>query len=539
MITEFGVKNYKKFQQLSLIPFSDITILVGGNSSGKSSFIKALILLIDNITNRTHSFFLDKERLFFDFHSVSCDNINVGTFTRAINDNSNNDTLSLHTKLEEDNRCRQIEIEVRRYNYDETLGYLSRIKIHDIYDGDEIYYDFDTLQERVMIYAPYNQLIKSYMSGSVKLRNKFAHDKAFWDEIESDRILAASEKLGSEGGISIKPQEPTVNIDDNQNGIIIFDYPKAEFLIENGLVKIDVPYGMTDRNNLIDSLITGIFDARDRINARLNEMEKMRQLFAATDLVESMIKTSNTAKGRMFNTKSFPHIEYIYAHSISKRVFFSIDDRNDYIARTLHEAYQTRALKQNEISGFVRQWLKKFKIGDKIEIKRVDGEGYTIKIVDEDGRSKNLVDIGTGSAQIVLLLLKVAIILTTRQTEAVLLVIEEPEQNMHPNYQSLLADLFFAMQQEGVRLLIETHSEYMIRRSQVLVARMSSEKNYSQEELDAKNPFRVVYFPESGQPYDMHYKVNGDFEHLFGEGFFDAAAKNRVELYKMQLEQNK
>ena len=59
------------------------------------------------------------------------------------------------------------------------------------------------------------------------------------------------------------------------------------------------------------------------------------------------------------------------------------------------------------------------------------------------------------------------------------------------------------------------------------------------EQLDKENPFRVIYFPEGGQPYDMHYKVNGDFENLFGEGFFDAAAKNRVELYKMQLGLNK
>jgi hypothetical protein len=49
----------------------------------------------------------------------------------------------------------------------------------------------------------------------------------------------------------------------------------------------------------------------------------------------------------------------------------------------------------------------------------------------------------------------------------------------------------------------------------------------------------VLYFPEDGKPYDMHYKVNGDFEHLFGEGFFDAAALNRIELYRMQLANNK
>ena len=88
-------------------------------------------------------------------------------------------------------------------------------------------------------------------------------------------------------------------------------------------------------------------------------------------------------------------------------------------------------------------------------------------------------------------------------------------------------------------MIVETHSEYMIRRSQVIVAQIAAQKGYIQDELDQNNPFKVLYFPEDGKPYDMHYKVNGDFEHLFGEGFFDAAALNRIELYRMQLANNK
>ena len=88
-------------------------------------------------------------------------------------------------------------------------------------------------------------------------------------------------------------------------------------------------------------------------------------------------------------------------------------------------------------------------------------------------------------------------------------------------------------------MIVETHSEYLIRRSQVIVAEIAAEKGFSQEELDKSNPFRVIYFPEAGQPYDMHYKTNGDFEHLFGEGFYDAAAMNKIALYRMQLNLNK
>jgi predicted ATPase len=216
-----------------------------------------------------------------------------------------------------------------------------------------------------------------------------------------------------------------------------------------------------------------------------------------------------------------------------------MNDRNDYISRTLHEVYQTRALSRTEAHDFLKYWIEKFGIGTDVQINRIEGEGYSVKIIKQDGTSKNLVDIGTGSAQIVLLLLKISVILATQQSGSVMVIIEEPEQNMHPNYQSLLADLFFAIHQYGIKMIVETHSEYMIRRSQVIVAQIAAQKGYIQDELDQNNPFKVLYFPEDGKPYDMHYKVNGDFEHLFGEGFFDAAALNRIELFRMQLANNK
>ena len=73
---------------------------------------------------------------------------------------------------------------------------------------------------------------------------------------------------------------------------------------------------------------------------------------------------------------------------------------------------------------------------------------------------------------------------------------------------------------------METHSEYLIRRSQVYVAK----KNLSEEELEKPNPFKVYFFPENGTPYDMKYTNNGHFEEAFGEGFFDEAGKWTREL---------
>ena len=105
-----------------------------------------------------------------------------------------------------------------------------------------------------------------------------------------------------------------------------------------------------------------------------------------------------------------------------------------------------------------------------------------------------------------------------------LVIIEEPEQNLHPALQSKLADLFIEVSKLGVNVLVETHSEYLIRRSQVLVAEA---KYKDEQELAEKCPFKVYYLPEigKGKPYDLEYIPTGGFKKTFGEGFFDEAGK--------------
>ena len=89
--------------------------------------------------------------------------------------------------------------------------------------------------------------------------------------------------------------------------------------------------------------------------------------------------------------------------------------------------------------------------------------------------------------------------------------------------QSELADFFFSLNKDyGFQFIIETHSEYLIRKSQVLVAK---EHFASQEELLKESPFKVIYFPGDGKlPYDMLYRPDGKFANEFGHGFFDEAS---------------
>ena len=45
----FGFKNFRKFEDFPPIDLGSINILVGPNNSGKSTFIKALMLMCENL----------------------------------------------------------------------------------------------------------------------------------------------------------------------------------------------------------------------------------------------------------------------------------------------------------------------------------------------------------------------------------------------------------------------------------------------------------------------------------------------------------
>ena len=51
-MNKIGFKNFRKFQDFPAIDLGDITILVGGNNAGKSTLVKAMLLMRDFLKSR-------------------------------------------------------------------------------------------------------------------------------------------------------------------------------------------------------------------------------------------------------------------------------------------------------------------------------------------------------------------------------------------------------------------------------------------------------------------------------------------------------
>ena len=84
-----------------------------------------------------------------------------------------------------------------------------------------------------------------------------------------------------------------------------------------------------------------------------------------------------------------------------------------------------------------------------------------------------------------------------------LIIIDEPEINLHPDNQIILTKLFARLINKGFRLLISTHSDYVVRELNNLIM-LSSDKpeieslkngyGYTKEEFIRKEDIAVHYF---------------------------------------------
>ena len=210
--------------------------------------------------------------------------------------------------------------------------------------------------------------------------------------------------------------------------------------------------------------------------------------------------------------------------------------------------------------SFVNKWMKILGIAHRVEIKpHADGYGATVRLYDKNDRKGLLLaDKGLGGMHVFALLLKIETaileqkvnerlhkphntgideklvkLLTYSQLNPITLALEEPEVHLHPRYQSLLADMIVeAYQKYNIHFIIETHSEYLIRKLQVLVA--------DKENKLTPNDVSLNYVDKDENGISTNRKIeiieDGRLSEPFGPGFFDEATGLSMHLLKMKME---
>jgi predicted ATPase len=195
---------------------------------------------------------------------------------------------------------------------------------------------------------------------------------------------------------------------------------------------------------------------------------------------------------------------------------------------------------------FVRKWLIEFGIGEKLSYGyNENNDIYFIKI---DNRS--LPDYGFGVSSILHILLALSNEAIEQKKEFIQnnenrnlklnfppsYIIEEPETGLHPAFQSKMADMLVDIQKTfNVNLIVETHSEYLIRKLQYLTA---TKKLNSGDVLTYyfNNPKKIPKGEE--QIKEIIIEKDGSLTDNFGPGFIDEATNLKFELLLLNKNQN-
>ena len=535
-------KNFRRFADFPEFKFGDITILVGRNNAGKSTLVKALLLVLDNLKTMCRDINLDENvNIFqtltspeFRFDENTYHELNIKNFSRALNRHCDDGRMTFTLEVEHPltNDVYKFEIVVSKYcaqdenadPIDDARGLIDFISVCNLTKDIQFDFSFTTWNGHA-----------SYMY--VRIADASARELAA--KIES---LKQEKNELTQYVKTIEPQLEAGSILD-LNAVNKLNDRKAELdKIEKVLkditsakdkakdVEIKIPFSTTldtTSKYLILDLIKDVIAYSGYSSSEKKGSKAYNQETANKELLQAHKAALEAFSADIRYLLDFFGVDYIQAHGVTQKTLFYTTDGVDHIAKTVKEFMQSRAWRNEKIREFIRHWMKEFNIGFDFQIEDVDGEAYKVFILEspEDKKGFPLADLGMGSIQLMMLLFALSTSIKHNIGSAFgnpTVVIEEPEQNLHPAVQSKLADILYQVNKDfGLKFIIETHSEYLIRRTQVLV---STSEN-------SNNPFVVYYFPQNGVPYDMVYRPDGRFSEEFGAGFFDEASKLAISLF--------
>lgn len=484
-MNQIGFKNFRKFEELKPLELSPVTIFVGENNAGKSTVVKALLSVLEFIQTRVSSL-EDNSWMNLNFYFNKSYFTHIGTYSRA-RYNKAEEGAPISFTISVGERIYEIDVEPSDSDAD-VFGRVSRFKITLVPYNIDITYSLRADHTMTIVFHAHPHPLfdaEEFVVPPHMMRSPENYFKGLENDIEVDTTLLPKYRFSSE---------------------YIADALLGSF---KGRIKATIS-NLLSKSMMIDE--DGIFglsnEAKDFLLLKRSYFQSKRFLSRLQEEV---------------------NVEYIYAHAVTQTIIFSAKDTNDYHVKTIHEFANLQTGPLSPARDFILKWMQAFRVGKDYEISSVGGEAHLVKIQNSDGQWVNLADKGMGSIQLMILLFRVATKMAEagigfgKKTVNSLLIIEEPEQNLHPMLQSKLAEFFYSLNKDyGFRFIIETHSEYLIRKSQVLIA---GEHFASDEELKKKAPFKVIYFPGDGKaPYDMLYRTDGKFSNEFGTGFFDEAS---------------
>ncbi len=587
MSKKIGIENFRVFKDYTEFELRPITLLTGPNNSGKSSFTK-LLLLLKNGLNKLR-FEYGKHNL-EDFGSVinwdsNSKNIKISlTSTIPILD----DTF-MSEFIYEDGKINQFNIKDNQ-NQLLTVEFIKTKTTNFGFDSvnlsKKISFNINLLidiilEKHICVKHIDRNIIDKVSSYYWKPLHTVDRSKDITRSINLSRLKEKYYEFYKDNKFDILDDLRNLalhnEIDQLQGERLLFelivDGKNATEYYREDLLKtqeeyfnnLEFPYqlgpdmGPDDTLLLISNIFKNIYPRVkkkvekhfvDEFNLENLEIKSSR---LANLIFEEKIFEDDIQIGEYFQKTMFEKFQTLkYGHSgfFNKINYISANRGNQ--KRVLHNTsdndideiiLQFSKLKEKNLP-FLQEILMVLGIEGELIVERY--QNYISVVYIKSGEKKiPLSDLGFGYSQVLPIILKIITemqsaglgIMGMRLPTDIVFIIEEPEANLHPNLQSALADILTKAiaYYPGLSFIVETHSEYLIRKLQFLTAK---------KELGTDKSV-IYYFNSDKYVTAREQKVKkieitqtGNLTDNFGPGFYDEATRLQFELLKINQEQN-
>jgi predicted ATPase len=514
----YGLSNFRRLKAIQPIPLKPITILVGKNSSGKSSYLRSLPLLNQSITTDTAGAIL----WWGDF-------VDFGSFKETIHHKSPDKEISFHFSLSDldlaeaarsspmyyrhlhlirskTSNLENVRVEVGISNHlrdktaDSNISYVSTYRIVVPDDGIDITLKFSP--EGGVLHATLNKI---------------------------DILQDLKEKNAQ---ISLNSLLPTIIFTDSRTpfGISENEIAPGSIIAKTGEI-IKNFYKKSTRQSKIQEVALGLLYSSAFSPTRIKRLkdasleEEVRTLCTRLDVkatgeqIAEIIKYSTITNLPIITSalaqklgQIISNVSYIGPARVrSERYYRQQDLSVSTISPDGHNfpiflASLTR-VQIDELSDVIHQLY-----GYRLRLKKE--AGHISIFLEDDGFLINLIDTGYGLSQILPVIAQMwwagrdsrSRGPYIRRVSDRIVAIEQPELHLHPAHQASLADAFLLFSRPDQRtkrsqlqFLIETHSESLINRLGELVY----ENKISKDDIQV-----VIFDTDPKEKYTTSTKIS-------------------------------
>lgn len=497
-----GLENFKAFNEVNIEFPQKINLIMGENSSGKSSIIKSIIAIKQTLSaTNEHEIF-----------AANGDYVELGVYSDYVHSHENKKEIKFIFEFYGD----RLDQEITRW------------WAPDDFDDDYLWTMLDTANTDELN-DTYLAEQKNTMSEKIPCKIEIVYDndyktsQARLKSIKIDTHIASYgqtcfliERLQTRSHYYLKAERGLIDwIIDNNDHIDIDKNTLSEQLLRN--------YLRIEKENRFDfNLIppSPPYDSRTGYYDFISLSEELFDIFSyAMRIILSSLesKTYYLAPVRSSPLRSYKRSSHSKSVGINGIYSASV------LANLQTAASKGSSIEKDKLSRF-NTWLNIIFPDTKINARTID-ELVKLKLEKNNIKSEDTIsDVGFGFSQVLPILIQGALLNPND-----LLIIEQPELHLHPNAQFLFAKVLCSMANYGIKLLIETHSEHLLRGIQVEISKHRIDNDIG----ISHNDFNIIYVNGKTKSIEkIHVNEFGEIISDWPSGFLDAAYNASVEIMK-------